>query len=175
MDPQPKYRDRINILGRDIPRGASLTLHIDVAALHTRSSLQTPVFVERAREDGPVLLLMAGVHGDELNGIDIVRRIVYAGDHKPTRGTVVCIPVLNIFGFVNLARKFPDGRDLNRVFPGSKNGSLASRVRLPVPHAGPARHRLRHRLPHRRRRPRQYPPDALRHQRPQQLQFSAGL
>ncbi len=120
------YRQKINVLGRDIPRGASLTLHIDVAALHTRNAVEAPVFVERAAEDGPVLLLMGGVHGDELNGIDIVRRIVYAGDHKPSRGTVICIPVLNIFGFINLSRKFPDGRDLNRVFPGAKGGSLAS-------------------------------------------------
>ncbi len=125
-DAPPKHRDRISVLGRDIPRGASLTLHIDVAALHTRNAVEAPVFVERAEEDGPVLLLMGGVHGDELNGIDIVRRIVYAGDHRPLRGTVICIPVLNIFGFINLNRKFPDGRDLNRVFPGSKSGSLAS-------------------------------------------------
>ncbi len=120
------YRQKISVLGQDIERGASLMLHIDVAALHTRNAVQAPVFVERAEEDGPVLLLMGGVHGDELNGIDIVRRIVYAKDHRPKRGTIICIPVLNIFGFINLNRKFPDGRDLNRVFPGSKGGSLAS-------------------------------------------------
>ena len=120
------YRSSISILGQEIPRGASLTLHIDVAALHTRNTMAAPVYVERAQEDGPVLLLMGGVHGDELNGIDIVRRLVHGRHTRPLRGTVVAIPVLNLFGFVHLSRKFPDGRDLNRVFPGAKGGSLAS-------------------------------------------------
>ena len=116
----------VRILKTDIPPGASLTLSLDVAALHTRNAVTTPVYVERSKRDGPVLLLMGGVHGDELNGIDIVRRFVHGRHHRPLRGTVVCIPVLNVFGFVHLSRKFPDGRDLNRVFPGAKGGSLAS-------------------------------------------------
>ena len=116
----------VTILGQAIAPGSSHTLHIDVAPLHTRNPVQAPVFVERARADGPVVLLLGGVHGDEVSGIDVVRRFIHGGYHIPTRGTVVCIPVLNIFGFVNLARAFPDGRDLNRVFPGTKNGSLAS-------------------------------------------------
>lgn len=116
----------VTVMGEDIPPGASLALEFDVATLHTRNAIQVPVFVERAEADGPVLLLMGGVHGDEINGIDIVRRLVHGRHHRPLRGTVIAIPVLNMFGFVNLSRKFPDGRDLNRVFPGSKTGSLAS-------------------------------------------------
>ena len=116
----------VTILGQDIAPDSSHTLHIDVAPLHTRTPVEAPVFVERARDEGPVLLLVGGVHGDEVTGIDIVRRVIRGGYHRPRRGTVVCIPVLNIFGFVNLSRAFPDGRDLNRVFPGSATGSLAS-------------------------------------------------
>ena len=116
----------VQVLGTAVAPGSSLTLYLDVAALHTRNTMATPVYVERAEADGPVLLLMGGVHGDELNGIDIVRRLVHAGHHRPLRGTVIAIPVLNLFGFVHLSRKFPDGRDLNRVFPGARGGSLAS-------------------------------------------------
>ena len=72
------------------------------------------------------MLLTAGLHGDEINGTEIVRELIVKKINKPKRGTIICIPVINIFGFVNQTREFPDGRDLNRIFPGSKTGSLAS-------------------------------------------------
>jgi predicted deacylase len=72
------------------------------------------------------VLLTAGLHGDEINGTEIVRELIVKKINKPKRGTIICIPVINIFGFVNQTREFPDGRDLNRIFPGSKTGSLAS-------------------------------------------------
>lgn len=102
-------------------------LNMDIARLHTRTKIEVPVIVERAREEGPCLLLTAGIHGDETNGVEIVRQIVAKGYNKPKRGMVICIPVVNIFGFINQTRALPDGRDLNRVFPGSEHGSLASR------------------------------------------------
>lgn len=120
------YKENLSFLGVEIKRGDSICLQFDVAKLHTRNSIKVPVFVERAEKDGPVLLLLGGVHGDEINGVEIVRRIIRAKINKPSRGTIICIPVFNIFGFLNLSRKFPDGRDLNRVFPGSSTGSLAS-------------------------------------------------
>jgi len=120
------YRDKLTLLGVEIERGSSVCLQFDVAKLHTRNSIQVPVFVERAEKDGPVLLLLSGVHGDEINGVEIVRRILRNKFNKPKRGTIICIPVFNVFGFLHSSRKFPDGRDLNRVFPGSKRGSLAS-------------------------------------------------
>ncbi len=120
------YREEISFLGTEIKRGESVCLQFDVAKLHTRNSIQVPVFIERAQQDGPVLLLLGGVHGDEINGVEIVRRIIRSKLNKPARGTIIAIPVFNIFGFLNLSRKFPDGRDLNRVFPGSAKGSLAS-------------------------------------------------
>jgi predicted deacylase len=67
------------------------------------------------------------LHGDEINGTEIVRQLIIQKINKPKRGTIICIPIINIFGFINKTREFPDGRDLNRVFPGSKTGSLASR------------------------------------------------
>jgi len=120
------YRDKLALLGTEIKRGDSICLQFDVAKLHTRNSIQVPIFIERAKKDGPILLLLGGVHGDEINGVEIVRRIIRKKINKPNKGTIICIPVFNIFGFLNLSRKFPDGRDLNRVFPGSAKGSLAS-------------------------------------------------
>ncbi len=73
-----------------------------------------------AREDGPVLGLMAGMHGDEINGMEIVRRILERDLHRVERGTVICIPIINVYGFLNFSREVPDGKDVNRSFPGSK-------------------------------------------------------
>lgn len=120
------HNKKLTLLGKKIKRGASVTLQFDVAKLHTRNKIKVPIFIERAEKDGPVLLLLGGVHGDEINGVEIVRRIIRKKINKPTRGTIICIPVFNIFGFLHSSRKFPDGRDLNRVFPGSAKGSLAS-------------------------------------------------
>jgi predicted deacylase len=86
------------------------------------------VFVERSKIPGPTILITAGIHGDEVNGVEIVRQIIAKGINRPKKGTIICIPVINIFGFLHKEREFPDGRDLNRVFPGSKQGSLASQV-----------------------------------------------
>ena len=119
-------RKRILMLGEEILPGKSAQLNLNVAKLHTHTPVQVPVIISRALKDGPVVLLMAGMHGDEINGIEIVRRIIRQGINKPKSGTIICIPVFNIFGFLNLTRVLPDGRDLNRSFPGSLSGSLAS-------------------------------------------------
>ena len=116
------------ILGKDIAPGESAVLYLEVAKLYTRNSINIPVIIERAKKDGPVLLLMAGVHGDEINGVAVLREIIRKKYNKPKKGVVVCIPVFNVFGYLNQARKFPDGRDLNRVFPGTAGGSLASQL-----------------------------------------------
>lgn len=117
---------KFNILGTEILPGKGAQLSMNVAKLHTHTPVQVPVFVERAEKDGPVLLLMAGMHGDEINGMEIIRRVIRKGWNKPNAGTIICIPVFNIFGYLNVMRELPDGRDLNRSFPGTKNGSLAS-------------------------------------------------
>lgn len=121
-------KDSIVILGHEIKPGESRELSFDVANLYTTSSIDVPVIIERSKNPGPTVLFTAGIHGDEINGTEIVRTLVSMGLNKPKCGTVICIPVINIFGFINMKREFPDGRDLNRVFPGNDDGSLASRV-----------------------------------------------
>lgn len=114
------------ILGRVIAPGKGVQLNLDIAKLHTGTKIEVPVIIERGKEPGPTILITGGIHGDEINGVEIVRKIVANGYNKPQKGMVICIPVVNIFGFLNQTRQFPDGRDLNRVFPGTKTGSLAS-------------------------------------------------
>ncbi|WP_111707084.1 succinylglutamate desuccinylase/aspartoacylase family protein [Lutibacter citreus] len=115
------------ILNQKIGLGETVTINMDIARLTTRSKIDIPIIVSRGKEKGPCLLLVGGIHGDETNGIEIVRQIIAAGYHKPEKGTIICIPLLNVFGFLNQTREFPDGRDLNRMFPGSKKGSSASK------------------------------------------------
>jgi len=117
----------MKMLHHKIGLGKSVQVKMDFARLNTRSKIEVPIIVARGNEEGSCLLLVGGVHGDEINGIEIVRQIITKGLNKPTKGTIICIPLLNVFGFINQTREFPDGRDLNRVFPGSEKGSLASR------------------------------------------------
>ena len=118
----------LHILGEDIAAGESREINFHVAKLHSRTRVEVPVIINRSKKPGPVVLFVAGIHGDEVNGVEIVRQLIAKGINKPKKGTIICIPVLNIFGFLNKSRELPDGRDLNRVFPGSKTGSLASQV-----------------------------------------------
>jgi len=115
------------ILKETIIAGESKTINMEIAKLHTMTKLKIPIIVERSKLAGPTVLFTACLHGDEINGTEIVRQLIVQKINKPKRGTVICIPIINIFGFINKTREFPDGRDLNRVFPGSKTGSLASR------------------------------------------------
>lgn len=118
----------LTIFGEQIHLGESKELNFDVANLHTSTPVNIPVIIERSEKPGPTVLFTAGIHGDEVNGIEIVRQLIEKGINKPKCGTIICMPVINVFGFINLKREFPDGRDLNRVFPGGPSGSLAGRV-----------------------------------------------
>ncbi|QSW87119.1 succinylglutamate desuccinylase/aspartoacylase family protein [Flavobacterium endoglycinae] len=115
------------IFGESILPGEHKTINVEIARLHTTTKLNIPVIVRRSKQEGPVVLFSAGIHGDEINGVEIVRQIISKKINRPEKGTIICIPIINMYGFVNKSREFPDGRDLNRVFPGSKKGSLASR------------------------------------------------
>jgi predicted deacylase len=121
-------KEALHILGEKVGLGKSAKVSFNVAKLHTQNSIDVPIIIERSKKPGPTLLITAGIHGDEVNGVEIVRQIIAKGINKPKKGTIICIPVINVFGFIHMDREFPDGRDLNRVFPGSKSGSLASRV-----------------------------------------------
>ncbi len=116
------------LFGETIAPGKSRELNLSLAKLHTNTPIDVPIIVERSLYEGPTVLFTAGIHGDEVNGIEIVRQLVSKGINKPKTGTTICIPIINIFGFLQKVREFPDGRDLNRSFPGSKTGSLAARV-----------------------------------------------
>ena len=123
-----REKEVLEILGKKIAFGESAIVNFEVAKLHTRNTLDVPIIIERSKKPGPTVLMTAGIHGDEINSVEIVRQIIAKGINKPKKGTIICVPIINVFGFLNMDRLFPDGRDLNRVFPGSAKGSLASRV-----------------------------------------------
>jgi uncharacterized protein len=124
----------VEIAGHEIRPGEFKEININIARLPSHTQIDTPIYVNRSKEDGPILALMAGMHGDEINGMEIVRRIIENGHHRTKRGTVVCMPIINVYGFLNYSREVPDGKDINRSFPGSKTGSLASRVAWHMTH-----------------------------------------
>ncbi|GJM15565.1 MAG: deacylase [Thermodesulfobacteriota bacterium] len=120
--------DKVIINGQEILPGQNVQINLNVAKLPTHTMIDLPVFVFRGRKKGPRLLIMAGIHGDELNGVESIRRLIVNKSVIPNRGMVIAVPIVNVYGFLNRSRYLPDGRDLNRSFPGTKTGSLASRV-----------------------------------------------
>lgn len=118
----------ISIGGEEVPPGTSMTLGLPVAMLYTRMPVQMPVHVVNGQWDGPRLFVSAAVHGDELNGIEIIRRLRKSPSLKRLRGALVMVPIVNSFGVLQHSRYLPDRRDLNRSFPGSDTGSLAARL-----------------------------------------------
>ncbi|MDE0046205.1 MAG: succinylglutamate desuccinylase/aspartoacylase family protein [bacterium] len=116
------------IAGRRVRRGERLQFELPMAQLFTQTPLDMAVEVIHGRWQGPVLLVCAGIHGDELNGIEVIRRLRLLTALDRLRGTLVLVPVVNLFGFLNQSRYLPDRRDLNRGFPGMKRGSIAARM-----------------------------------------------
>lgn len=109
--------------------GEQQTIKLDVARLPSGTRIHLNVFIHRSLNPGPTLLVMGGVHGDEINGVEIIRQAIDQSYFSHLEcGNVIAIPLLNIYGFINFSRDVPDGKDVNRSFPGSKTGSLASRV-----------------------------------------------
>ncbi|MCB1689592.1 MAG: succinylglutamate desuccinylase/aspartoacylase family protein [Halioglobus sp.] len=96
--------------------------------MYTNDDLSISVQVIRGKRPGPTLFISAAIHGDEINGVEIIRRLLRQKVLKNMRGTILAIPIVNVYGFVNHTRYLPDGRDLNRSFPGSAKGSLTGRV-----------------------------------------------
>ena len=111
-----------------IKAGERATVRLPVADLYTGTSLSMPVHVVCGRRDGPVLFVSAAIHGDELNGVEIIRRLLKRKALSSMRGTLLAVPIVNVHGFLDQSRYLPDRRDLNRSFPGSRKGSVAARM-----------------------------------------------
>ena len=114
--------------GQEIPPGESRNVELAMSESYSGATVQIPIHIRRAVEPGPVVFVTAALHGDEINGTGAIRRLIGDGDFALLRGSVMLIPVLNLPAFDRHSRYLPDRRDLNRSFPGSANGSLASRM-----------------------------------------------
>ena len=113
--------------GVEIPRGVNVTVNLELPKLYNTPT-QLPVRVIRGKRSGPVVFISAAIHGDELNGIEIIRRFRKLNILKKLKGTLILVPIVNVYGIMTLSRYLPDRRDLNRSFPGNSKGSLAGRV-----------------------------------------------
>ena len=117
------------INGSVVEPGESKQVSLNRYELPTNAAVEIPVHVFRSENEGPVLLLSAGMHGDETNGIEIIRKIISRKEISELKcGTVIAIPVINVVSFLFGSRELPDGRDMNRCFPGTTRGSLGSRI-----------------------------------------------
>lgn len=116
------------ICGESVAPGTRETLALKLPSQSHYIPLSMPIHVIHGRRDGPVVFISAAVHGDEINGIEIIRQIRHTKAIARLRGTLICVPIVNVYGFFNHTRYLPDRRDLNRSFPGSEHGSLTSRV-----------------------------------------------
>jgi len=121
-------RKAIVIGGVSVKAGQRCTVDLDVPDLYTHTGITLPVQVIHGKVSGPVLFLSGALHGDEINGVEIIRRILKNKLMNSLKGTLLAVPVVNIYGFINKTRYLPDRRDLNRSFPGSETGSLAARM-----------------------------------------------
>lgn len=108
--------------------GSSRELEIPITTLVTGAAVSLPVRVIHGRTDGPTVWINAAIHGDEVVGVEVIRQVMSRLSAKTLRGTLIAVPIVNVFGFTSGDRYLPDRRDLNRSFPGSPRGSLASRI-----------------------------------------------
>lgn len=121
-------KSAIEIAGTRIQPGGRATIDVPIPDLYTHTALTIPVKVIHGRKEGPRLFVCAAIHGDEINGVEIIRRLTKHPAMSKIKGTLIAVPVVNVYGFINQSRYLPDRRDLNRFFPGSETGSLAARL-----------------------------------------------
>lgn len=114
--------------GQSVAAGMRRTLEITLPMLYTHTQVVLSAHVVHGLMDGPRLFISAAIHGDEINGIEIIRRLLHSPSLRDLRGTLIAVPVVNVYGFVRQSRYLPDRRDLNRSFPGSETGSLTARL-----------------------------------------------
>ncbi|MBZ0267267.1 succinylglutamate desuccinylase/aspartoacylase family protein [bacterium] len=117
-----------SIGGHEIAPGRMEQIQLPAARLPIHTMLELPVTVVNGSGDGTRLWLSATLHGDELNGMEIIRRVIERLDPASMKGLLIAVPIVNVFGFINQSRYLPDRRDLNRSFPGSRRGSLAGQL-----------------------------------------------
>ncbi len=114
--------------GQTISPGETHKLELPIGRLYTDTSMYLPVYVKRGKRAGPNLFVCAALHGDELNGVEIISRLINSKSLANLRGSLIAAPLINAYGVLNHSRYLPDRRDLNRSFPGTSKGSLASRI-----------------------------------------------
>jgi hypothetical protein len=124
----PGPKEPLSIGGVEVRPGERRTLDLPVTDLSTHTPISMPVHVVRGRRSGPSLFVCAALHGDEINGVEVIRRLLRLSALKRLQGTLIAVPIVNVLGFVSQSRYLPDRRDLNRSFPGSAQGSLAGRL-----------------------------------------------
>jgi predicted deacylase len=120
--------EELHIAGSAVLPGESKIVELPITGLYTHSPLNIPVHVINGKNPGPRLFVTAAIHGNEIDGVEIIRRLIKSPQLKILNGSLIAVPVTNVYGFIYLSRYLPDHRDLNRCFPGSPNGSLASRL-----------------------------------------------
>ncbi|MFD2177970.1 succinylglutamate desuccinylase/aspartoacylase family protein [Veronia pacifica] len=125
--PKAKHSS-FNIANIDVLPGTRASVELEAARLYTHSPLGVNIEVLHGNKPGPVLMVNAAIHGDELNGVEVVRQLLETIDPKKLKGTLIAVPVVNVFGFIHKSRYLPDRRDLNRCFPGAERGSIAGRL-----------------------------------------------
>lgn len=123
-----RMRASIEIGGVKVKPGERRLIDVPIPHLYTHAALTIPVQVIHGKTDGPRLFVCAAIHGDEINGVEIIRRLLKVKSMARLRGTLIAVPVVNVYGFINQTRYLPDRRDLNRSFPGSETGSMAARL-----------------------------------------------
>jgi len=116
------------INGVTIARGTRTTIDLPAGRLYTHAPMTIPVQVVAGKKPGPRLFLSAAIHGDEINGVEIIRRVLKLPALRQLKGTLLAVPIVNIHGLISHSRYLPDRRDLNRSFPGTDKGSLAARL-----------------------------------------------
>jgi uncharacterized protein len=114
--------------GESIAAGSRQTVDLPLSLLSTHTPMTVPVHVRHGRRDGATLFISAAIHGDEIIGVEIIRQLLQSTALRHIRGTLICAPVVNVFGFIDQDRYLPDRRDLNRSFPGTERGSLAAQL-----------------------------------------------
>ena len=114
--------------GQAVAPGEEKDIRLEVSETYTGDKICIPIRVIHSKEPGPSILITAAIHGDEINGTGIIHDFLFSKPINLRRGTLIFVPVVNVFGFESHERYLPDRRDLNRSFPGTAKGSLASRI-----------------------------------------------